>query len=185
MSVLASVTSGLQSALLLARGRADGIALVQTDRDTAIRSFWAIPLCLPAVVCMKLIDWVEGGMPANPPLALGRHLMMFGVGWLMFVVLSHHMAGRIGRLADWPRFIAIWSYCSVIENTLIAIGGMPGAVGAPAIVDQACQLITIGWAFWLEWYSIGLSLRVGALTATIFLAVDIAIGVVIAMAGGG
>ena len=36
--------------MMLARGRGDGVKLVDGDRTAAIRSFWAIPLCLPAVV---------------------------------------------------------------------------------------------------------------------------------------
>jgi hypothetical protein len=36
---------------------------------------------------------------------------------------------------------------------------------------------------WLEWYSIRLSLQVGALTAMVLLAVDIGIGVITAVTG--
>jgi hypothetical protein len=185
MSVVSSITAGLRTALNLARGRPEGVALVPSDHGTAIHSFWAIALCLPPVLSMRLLDWLASGVPPHAAVALARYLILFVLGWLLFVVASHHMAKTIGREKDWPRFIAIWSYCSVIENCLIAVGGIPGAIGAPPMLDEACQLITLGWAFWLEWYSIGLSLRVGALTATVFLAVDIAIGVAMALAGGG
>jgi hypothetical protein len=177
MSVIGSVSAGIHGALLLARGRPDGVELVEADQTAAIRSFWSIPLCLPAVVCLKLLDWVATGIPAHVPLVLGRYLMLFLVGWLLFVWISHHMAGVLNKQSLWPRFIAIWSYCSVIENTLVALGGLPGALGAPSIVDQASQLVTFGWALWLEWYAIRLSLQVGALTAVVFLAVDFSIGV--------
>jgi hypothetical protein len=177
MSVVGTVSSGLQGALLLARGRAEGVRLVDTDMTAAIRSFWAIPLCLPAVVCLKLLDWLATRIPTNVPLALGRYLLLFLVGWLLFVWVSHHMASVLHKQAQWPRFIAVWGYCSVIENTLVAIGGLPGALGFPSMVDQACELVTIGWALWLEWYAIRLSLEVGPLTAMVMLIVDIAIGV--------
>ena len=161
MSVIGSVAAGIQGALLLARGRPEGIHLVDTDRTAAIRSFWAIPLCLPAVVCLKLLDWLEAGIPANAPVALGRYLLLFLVGWLLFVWVSHYLAAVLQRLAQWPRFVAIWAYCSIIENTLVAIGFLPGALGAPSVVDQACQLVMMGWALWLEWYAIRLALQVG------------------------
>jgi hypothetical protein len=177
MSVVGSVSAGIQGALLLARGRPEGIQLVDTDRTAAIRSFWAIPLCLPAVVCLKLLDWLAAGIPANAPLALGRYLLLFLVGWLLFVWVSHHLATILNKQSQWPRFIALWSYCAVIENTLVAIGGLPGALGAPSIVDQACQLVTVGWALWLEWYAIRLSLEVGPLIAAMLLIVDFSIGV--------
>ncbi len=183
MSVIGSVSAGIHGALLLARGRSDGISLVETDRTAVIHSFWAIPLCLPAVVCMKLLDWLASGIPANPALALGRYLLLFFIGWLVFVLVSHRLAAVLNKQAHWARFIAVWSYCSVIENTLVAIGGLPGALGAPSIVDQAAQLISIGWALWLEWYAIRLSLQTGALTAVVLLVVDIGIGVIMVTLG--
>ena len=183
MSVIATVAAGIQGALLLARGRSDGIRLVETDQTAAIRSFWAIPLCLPSVVCLKLLDWLAIGTPPNPALVLGRYLLLFLVGWLLFVWVSHHLAGVLSRHAQWPRFIAIWSYCTVIENALVALGGLPGALGAPATVDQVAQLVAIGWALWLEWYAIRLSLQVGALAAAGLVVVDIAIGIVMVVIG--
>jgi len=183
MSIVGTVSAGIHGALLLARGRSDGINFVESDQTAAIRSFWAIPLCLPAVVCMKLLDWVANGIPSNLALALGRYLLLFLVGWLLFVVVSHRLALVLNKQAQWPRFIAVWSYCSVIENTLVAIGGLPGALGAPSIVDQAAQLISLGWALWLEWFAIRLSLQTGALTAVVLLVVDIVIGVFMVMLG--
>ena len=177
MSVIGTVSAGLHGALLLARGRPEGLRFVDSDRTAAIRSFWAIPLCLPSVVCLKLLDWVAGGVPSHAPLELGRYLLAFLVGWLLFVCVSHAIAEKLNRQAQWPRFIAIWAYCSIIENTVVAIGGLPGALGAPSVIDQAAALATAGWAFWLEWYAIRLSLQVGPLTAAVMLIVDFGIGI--------
>jgi len=109
--------------------------------------------------------------------------LLFLIGWLLYVWVSHHLASVLNKQALWPRFIAIWSYCSVIENTLVALGGLPGALGAPSIVDEVSQLVTFGWALWLEWYAIRLTLQVGALTAMILLAVDFGIGVIMMAIG--
>jgi hypothetical protein len=176
MSVIGSVASGVQGALLLARGRREGIERVESDQTAVIRSFWAIPLSLPSVVCLQLLEWLATGVPANVPIALGRYLMLFLIGWLTFVWVSHHLAARLQRQVQWPRFIAIWAYCSIVENTLVAIGALPGALGAPAILDQASQLIMMGWALWLEWYAIRLSLQVGPLIAVLLLLIDFIIG---------
>jgi hypothetical protein len=184
MSVIGTVSAGIYGALLLARGRSDGIQLVNTDHTAAVRSFWAIPMSLPAVVCLKLLDWVANGIPSNPPLVLGRYLLLFLISWLLFVWISHHIAGVLNKQQLWPRFIAVWSYCSVIENTLVAIGGLPGALGAPSIVDQVAVLVTFGWALWLEWFAIRLSLQVGPLTAFVLLVVDIVVGLFMAALGG-
>jgi hypothetical protein len=93
------------------------------------------------------------------------------------------LAAKVQRQAQWPRFIAVWAYCSIIENTLVAIGALPGALGAPAILDEACQLFTMGWALWLEWYAIRLSLQVGPLTGVLLLLVDFVMGATLTAVG--
>jgi hypothetical protein len=183
MSVIGTISSGIHGALLLARGRPEGIHFVEADRTAVIRSFWAIPLCLPAVVCLKLLDWIGSEIPPHVPLALGRYLLLFVIGWLAFVWVSHHLTVLLNKQSEWPRFIAIWSYCSIIENTLVALGGLPGVLGAPSIVDQAAQLITFGWALWIEWYAIRLSLQVSTVVAIGLVAVDFCIGVVMLSIG--
>lgn len=185
MSVLGSVASGIQGALLLARGRREGVALVDADHTAVIHSFWAIPICLPAVVCLQLLDWLATGVPADAGLELGRYLLLFLIGWLGFVWVSHHLADLLQRSAQWPRFIAVWAYCSIVENTLVAIGALPGALGAPSVLDEVCRLVTIGWALWLEWYAIRLSLQVGPLIAVLLVLVDFIIGTVLTGLGGG
>jgi hypothetical protein len=183
MSVISTVSTGLHGALLLARGRPDGVRCVDSDRIAATRSFWAIPLCLPSVVCLKLLDWLATGGPAQAPLELCRYIMAFLVGWLLFVWISHYIASMLHREAQWPRFIAIWAYCSVIENTLVAIGSLPGPLGAPSIIDQAAGLAMTGWALWLEWYAIRLSLQVGPLIALVVVIVDFSLGVITMVIG--
>lgn len=175
-SVVATVSAGLRGALLLARGHPEGLRLVDHGDTGVARSFWAIPLSLPAIVCLKLLAWVPSGLPANAPLALGRYLLLFLVGWLAFVVISHHLAGLLDRRARWPRLVAVWSYCSVIENTLFALGTLPGALGAPPPLAELCEVVTLGWALWLDWYAIRLALDVSALAAGALLAVDVGIG---------
>ena len=57
---------------------------------------------------------------------------------------------------------------------------IPGTLGAPAIISQACELITIGWALWLEWYATRLAFGVGRVTATWLVLLDQSIGIFLA-----
>ena len=70
MSIAGAVTSGLHAALLFARGRSDGLRYVEADMAGAARSFWAMALCLPAIVCLQLMTWMQSGVP---PQAGARH----------------------------------------------------------------------------------------------------------------
>lgn len=185
MSVATAVATGMRGAVFLALGRAEGGGMVENDRRAVIRSFWAIPLCLPAIMGLRLLDWSQSSRVPKVSLAMaqGRFLAQFLVSWLLFVVISHALATRLGKQPAWPRFIAVWAYCSVIENTLVAIGSLPGPLGAPAIVSEVALLVCIGWAFWLEWYATRLTLNVGALTAVVFVVVDLALGEAMAALG--
>jgi hypothetical protein len=180
MSVVAAVHSGLQGALLLARGRSSGAALVESDQRGAARSFWALPVCLPTVVCLRLMDWIGSGLPKDAGHALGRDLMVFIAGWLLYAVVTYHLVPHFGRAHRWPHFIAAWNWCNVIENLLLVFGGIPALLGAPHVVDQFSQLVAMGWALWLEWYAARLTLGVGPISAVLLVLLDQAIGLTLA-----
>ena len=180
MSSVSTVTLGLNAALRLARGRADGVVLLPDDRKTVVRSFWSIALCLPSVVCRLLMSWLDTGVPADAAHVLGREIIVFVVGWLVFVEITHRLAPMIGRAERWGRFIAVWNWCNVVEGLLVILGGVPGLLGAPAIVDQASELITIGWALWLEWYATRLAFGVGPRAAVGLVLLDQSVGILLA-----
>jgi hypothetical protein len=180
MSSVSAVTLGLNAALRLARGRADGVVLVADDRKTIGRSFWAIALCVPLVICRLLMSWADTGIPAGAVHLAAREVIVFVVGWLVFVEVTHRIAPMIGRAERWGRFIVVWNWCNVVEGVLVILGGIPGTFGAPAIVDQVCVLITIGWALWLEWYATRLAFGVTAVTAVGLVLLDYSIGIMLA-----
>jgi hypothetical protein len=180
MSSVATVTTGIHAALRLAVGRADGAVLVSGDRQTIVRSFWSIAFCLPSVMCRLLMSWMVDGIPANAIHLAGREVTVFILGWLVFVEVTHRLAPMIGGAERWGRFIAVWNWCNVIEGVLVVVGGLPGTFGAPAVIDQACELVTIGWALWLEWYATRVAFGVGALTAVGLVLLDQSIGIILA-----
>ncbi len=180
MSSVSAVTSGLYAALQLARGRPDSAVLVPGDRHTIIRSFWSIALCLPTVVCRLLISWADTAIPANAAHLAAREIIVFVLGWLVFVEVTHRLAPLIGKAERWGRFIAVWNWCNVVEGLLVVIGGIPGTLGAPVIVDQAFELITIGWALWLEWYATRVTFEVTPVTAIWLVLLDQSIGIMLA-----
>lgn len=180
MTSPSTVTSGLYAALLLARGRPDGVVLIAGDRNTTRRSFWSIAFCIPSVICRLLIAWAASGLPPDTVQSLARELVIFILGWLLFVEATHRLAPLIGRAERWERFIAIWNWCNVIEGVLIIIGAVPGLLGAPPLIAEAAELATIGWALWLEWYATRLAFNVGPLTATGLVLLDQSIGIALA-----
>lgn len=186
---MSSVTTGIQAAFLLARGRPDGLLLLdqtgEAARSAAAFSFWAIALAVPGFVALHAMDWVIGGEPSGVGRAFAQDALGFIVGWLGFALLSHRLAQVSGRAALWPVFITAWNWCNVIQYLLLVAATLPSLLGLPAFVGQMCWLVAIFWALWLEYFTMRLALALPRPVAIAWVALDFGLGVAIAfiMAG--
>ena len=181
MSTFTGVATGLQAALLLARGRPDGLTLLATEQEpalaTAARSFWAAALCLPAFVCLQLIDIAQE--PRLPPYAahgFALQLLSYIVDWAGYALLTRWLAGVIGRRERWPTYIAAWNWCQVVQYLLAVVAMLPQLLGMPDLVCETAWLVATGWAVWLEWYATRLALGVPAMQAVALVLLDEALG---------
>lgn len=181
------VGAGLHAALRLARGHADGLALLTPAADappdsalaTASRSFWAAPLCLPAFLCLHLLDWAQQAAPLPPARSFALDLLGFGIGWVAFALVSRELAARMGREALWPRFIAVWNWCNVVQYLMLVLAALPVLLHLPDWVAQTVWLVAMGWALWLEWFAARLALDIAPLTAAGLVAIDVLIGLLL------
>ena len=180
--------SALHGAFLLARGRADGLLLIaappEAEMAVAARSFWAAAVCLPAFLCLHLLDWASGGVPPAAGRGLMLDLLGYVVGWVGFALLSHRLAGAMGRGALWPRFIAVWNWCNVVQYLMLVVAGLPALLGVPDLVAQTFWLVAMGWALWLEWYATRLALAIPARSAMALVALDFALGILVLVVTG-
>jgi hypothetical protein len=175
--------TGFQAALLLARGRADGLAMLGTPPDTvavARRSFWALAFCLPAFVCLHLLDQRSAGVTAVSARGFAADLFGFAIGWLAFALASYQVAQWLGRTEFWPRFITLWNWCNVVQYLMLVVAALPGLLGLPEVVGQTAWLVALGWAMWLEWFMTGLALAVPPPMAAALVILDIGIGLFVA-----
>jgi hypothetical protein len=180
----AEIGLGLQAAVRLARGRADGLALITTDTaaewHAATRSFWAIALCLPAFVALHLLDQAGGAR------GFAADLAGYVVGWLGFALLTHRLAARLDRAALWPRFITLWNWCNVLQYLMLVVSILPGLLGLPGWLGQTAWLVAMGWALWLEWFTIRVALALPGWQAASLVALDVSVGLmVLGVSGGG
>jgi hypothetical protein len=174
------IAAGLHAALLLARGRPDALLALGEPNDArsqARRSFWAMAFCLPALLCLRLIDQPPG---AADRMALGRDLLGFVIGWLGYVLASHRVALRLGREAQWPRFVTLWNWCNLVQYLVLVLAALPGLFGLPEWVGQTAWLVAVGWALWLEWFATRVALALPGLAAAGLVALDLAIGFFVA-----
>jgi hypothetical protein len=173
--------AALTGAFALACGRREGMDAMPADPQAAILSFWAAALCLPAFITLRLLAWSILGTPGQPVRAMLAAILLFVIGWAGYAVLSHRVAAVLGRAAFWPRYIVAWNWCNVAQYALFLIAGLPGMLGAPDWMDQTLSLIALFWALWLEWYVARLALQIGALPAILLVALDVTIGLLLAV----
>lgn len=177
MSAYQSMSVSLHGALMIARGQARGVLLMDIEPRGIARSFWAIPMSLPSVLYLATLDWPNGAPPPHVLAELARQGMTFVVAWLAFAAFTHRMAPRLNRAHLWAPMIVAWSWCNVPENMLLVLGTIPGTFGAPHIVDQVAQVATFGWALWIEWFAFRLAFGAGPLLAVWLVMVDQSIGI--------
>ena len=179
MSAYQSMSVSLHGALMLARGQARGMLLMDIDTKGIARSFWAIPMSLPSVLYLATLDWPNGVPPPHVVADLARQGLSFVVAWLAFAAATHAIAPRLKRSHLWVPMIVAWSWCNVPENMLMVLGTIPGTLGAPHILDQVAQVATFGWALWIEWFAFRLAFGAGPVLATWLLLMDQSIGMAV------
>jgi hypothetical protein len=179
---------GLHAAWRLARGNADGATMLEqatgSAAQLAARSFWAVPLCLPAFICLHLLGMTDSAAPGEPARAFAMDLLGFVIGWVGFALLSHRLAGVLGRGALWPRFIAAWNWCNLLQYLFLLLAAVPTVMGLPDFIAETAWLVAMGWALWLEWFVTRLTLAVPGRTAAALVALDLSFGMLLmALAG--
>ncbi len=180
MNPTASVLAGLQGALLLARGRADGVGYVSDDMHAATRSFWAAAIAAPLFLALLELGWIESGYPADPAHAAVLELLSYVIGWAGYALLSRPIVAAVRRAQHWPRFIAVWNWCNVVQYAMLLAATLPGVLGAPYWLNETAQLVGQGWALWLEWFAIRMTLGVGGVQAGVVMAPDVLLGLLLA-----
>jgi hypothetical protein len=180
VSTLVGLGNGLQAAMLLARGRADGVALLTAGDEpalaTAARSFWAAALCLPAFICLQLLDMAQlPALPPHPIHDLTLQLLGSVIGWTGFALLALALARGLDRAPRWPYFIALWNWCNVVQLLALIAARVPGLLDLPDMLGETATVVAVGWVLWLEWYATRLTLGITAVQAAGFVLLDTAI----------
>lgn len=174
------IEAGLRGALLLARGRPDGLLLIEDTPAGAWRSFAAAAICLPGFFALRFLAWSDGG---GPELGLLRGLLAELIGyacaWTGFALLALPLAEAAGRRTEWPRFVAAWNWSNVVQYLVMLALTLPGELGLPPLLAHGLGLAGIGYALWLEWFVARSALRITGGKATAFVVLDLALGLAI------
>ncbi len=163
--------------------------------EAARRSFLAGAICLPIFVGLHALDVITAKLQQEPRRVdmswsdldwtaadlrgLAVAICGFVIGWVGFALVSHRVAGRLGRASLWPRFITLWNWCNLVQYMLLATAAVIGLAPLPWFVVQTVWLVALGWAMWLEWFMTRFALAIPALLAVAMVALDVAIGMTV------
>ena len=174
--------AGLRGAVLLARGQAAGLALIDGSAEGAAKSFQVALFCLPPFIILRLLSWAAGTPPGGGyGVGLAAEILGFVIAWAGFALASLPAAEAAQRRARWPLFIAAWNYTNVAPYALLMlVGGVPVLLGLPDTVAQVLGLAALGYVIWLEWFVARVALNVPPIQAAGFVLMDLAISVFVA-----
>jgi hypothetical protein len=159
---------GIAGALLLARGRVDGIDAFEPTMEDARASFLAALFCLPIFLLLRAA--ADPGV--DPMRALVADLIAYVCAWAGFAIASLPIAEAMGRRALWPRFIAAWNWVNLMQYAVMAMLSLPGLVGLPGMVAATATVFGLGYALWLQWFATRLALGVSGQRAAAFVGLD-------------
>lgn len=183
---MTAIPTALHAAFRLARGDAGGLTPLgdapEGPAAGSVRdSFRAMAVALPPFLLLHVL---ESDSPDRPDLA--HDLLGYVIGWVGFVLLSHFIAVRSGRGALWPRYVAAWNWCSVVQYIVVAAAGLIAAAGVvPDVVAETIWLVSVGWALWLEYFLARAALGFGVLASTGMVALSYLVATLMASLGLG
>ncbi len=172
------VIGGLRAAWLLARGRPEGFFWAHLSSDAALRSFWAAAIGLPVFLGIRL-----AGAEGITPVRLAAEFIAYALAWVAFPLASLRFATAFGREAHWGPFIAAWNWANLAQYAALLAGILVGGL-LPAAYAPVAGLVAFGYALWLEFYVARTALRLSAGPALALVAVDVGIGLIVAIVVG-
>ena len=135
--------------LLLARGRADGLAQFEATPQ-------AVLLALAPLAALMIVSLVMA-IVSRAPAALQSYLLAGAVGLMSQLVVSYEVARRWGRGAEWYRFAAAFCWCQwaapVAMLLLILVMSLLLAAGVGEDTAAIVGLVgLLGYGLWLHWF---------------------------------
>ncbi len=174
------IRAGLRGAFMLARGRSEGLMLIEESPAGAGRSFWAGALCVPVFVLLRLLSWWMGATPrAGIPFSLLAGLVAEIAIWVGFALASQQLAIATAREKQWPHFLAAWNWGNAVQYTLLLGLTLPSLLGLPETLGFGLGLAAFGYALWLEWFIAKEALHIPGGRAAMFVALDLILGMFI------
>ena len=192
-----TITEGISLAWAMARRRDDFAEGVDLSSEAVFRSFWAIPLALPAHLVAVEVQrrmLVDAPNPSfsqqmvlfDPTVLLIAQLLIFLGSWGVQLFILSSLAQR--RAVGWKVSPLIIGYNWSRFAYSLFIGAVVGASLLLGVVGLGSfgELVAVGLLLWVQWgiFRMTLDLGVGGTVGVIVLLLIAAVGIgLVVMAG--
>lgn len=167
--------NGLAGAFMLARGRKDGLALIDPTPAGAWASFASMWLCAPGYVALRLMG--AGEEMGDPLRVLLAEAIGYVLGWFAFPVLMAGLVVTMMRVSAFPRFVSAWNWTNAVQILVLLCAGAIGALGIlPGAAGDALGIAALLYILWLEWFVAREALAIPGMRAAAVVGADLMLG---------
>ncbi|MDW8445154.1 MAG: hypothetical protein RML45_13515 [Acetobacteraceae bacterium] len=133
------VAAGLACAVLMARGRAEGLRLLDGSPATAWRSFLAMLVASPLYLALKVVSAPPLPRGVDPLRLVAAEAIGYVLGWFATALVMLAVARVLDREGRWPLFVAAWNWSNVVQ-LVVFLAGAVVASRLPAVLAGGVTL---------------------------------------------
>jgi len=127
--------------------------------EGCLRSFRVMILVAPIYAFVRVIEYMQVNVAADPGQIVLVEGLRYVVEWLLYPVIFHEIARRRGWLDRFPRYIAALNWINLPAVILLLFGELVAAV-APTAVTALLQLVLQVLFFY--WFMAATRMTLGA-----------------------
>lgn len=172
------IAGGVTGGFLLARGRADGLALMDLSPAGAWASFAAAWLCLPGYLALRLL--ADTAPVAEPLRLVAAEAIGYVLGWFAFPLLMLGILDGMGKRERFAPLVAAWNWAKVPQLVVMLAATLLGAIGVlPAPVLDVLAIVALFYVVWIAWFTARAALSVTGGRAAFVVVLDMILGLFI------
>ncbi|MCS6853403.1 MAG: hypothetical protein NZ523_01415 [Elioraea sp.] len=169
------VAAGLACAVLMARGRAEGLRLLDGSPATAWRSFLAMLVASPLYLALKVVSAPPLPRGVDPLRLVAAEAIGYVLGWFATALVMLAVARVLDREGRWPLFVAAWNWSNVVQ-LVVFLAGAVVASRLPAVLAGGVTFAALGYVLWLQWFVAREAFAIPGPRAAAVVGVDLVLG---------
>jgi hypothetical protein len=133
--------------------------------EACLRSFQVMILVAPIYAFVRVIEYMQVNITADPGEVVLVEALRYVVEWLLYPVIFHEIARRRGWLDRYPRYIAALNWSNLPQIILLLVGESVTALAPPIAtpVLLGLQIVFFYWFVMVTRLGLGVSWLIAAM----------------------